>query len=103
MRRRTVWIILSAAVAAALIAAGAVVWFRAESYEDKVADCKRAVAVHDFDADPVAEGGTLAGCEGVDRDDYLALVVANAISDMPEDQRDLLDYSDNGTIDGSIG
>jgi hypothetical protein len=103
MRRRTVWISLSAAVVTALIVAGAVVWFRAESYEDKVADCKRAVAVHDFDAEPVAEGGTLAGCEGVDRDDYLTLVVANAISDMPKDDKDMLDYYDNGTIDGSIG
>jgi hypothetical protein len=103
MRRRTIWISLSAAVVTALIVAGAVAWFNAESYEDALADCKRAVAAHDFDAAPVAEGGTVPGCEDVDRDDYMGIVVANAIDDMPKKDRDTLDYFDNGTIDGSIG
>lgn len=102
MRRRTVIILLSAVVTA-LVVAGAVVWFNAESYEEKVADCKRAVAAYDFDAQPVEEGGTIPGCEDVKRDDYLALVLSNTIADMPKEDRDLLDYSDNGTIDGSIG
>ncbi|MFI9154509.1 hypothetical protein [Streptomyces sp. NPDC053367] len=102
MRRRTVWIILSAVVLAIAIA-GTVVWLNADSYDDKVADCRKAIAVHDFDADPVEEGGTLPGCEGVKRDDYMALILSNAIDDMPEKDKDRLDYFDNGTIDGSIG
>lgn len=101
--RRRVWIILSAAVVAALVVAGTIVWLRAESYEDKVADCKRVVAAYDFEANPVEEGGTIPGCEDVTRDDYLALVLSNTISNMPEKDRDLLDYYDNGTIDDSIG
>ncbi|MDX3575961.1 hypothetical protein [Streptomyces sp. FL07-04A] len=96
-------IILLSAVVAVLVVAGAVVWFNAESYEDKVADCKRAVGAYDFDAQPVEEGGTIPGCEDVKRDDYLALVLSNTIANMPKEDRDLLDYSDNGTIDGSIG
>lgn len=99
---RRVWIILSA-VAAALVVAAVVVWVRAESYEDKVADCKRAISVYDFEANPVEEGGAIPGCEDVKRDDYLALVLSNTISNMPEDDKDLLDYYDNGTIDDSIG
>lgn len=101
--RRRVWIALSAVVVTALVVAGAVVWVNAESYDDKVADCKRLIATHDFDADPVEEGGTLPGCEDLKRDDYLALVVSNTIDTMPDKDRDLLDYYDNGTIDGSIG
>ena len=100
---RRVWIILSAVVVTALVVAAVVVWVRAESYEDKVADCKRAVAAYDFEANPVEEGGTIPGCEDVKRDDYLALVLSNTITNMPEKDRDLLDYYDNGTIDGSIG
>lgn len=103
MRRRTILIVLSAAVVTALIVAGAVVWFNAESYEDKVADCKRAVATYDFEATPVEEGGTIPGCEDLKRDDYLALVLSNTIGNMPKKDRDTLDYFDNGTIDGSIG
>lgn len=102
MRRRTVWIILSAVVLAIAVA-GAVVWLNAESYDDKVAACKKAIAAHDFDADPVAEGGTLPGCEGVKEDDYMALILSNAIDDMPKKDKDTLDYFDNGTIDDSIG
>jgi len=103
MRRRTIWISLSAAVVTALIVAGAVVWFNAESYEDALADCKRAVAAYDSDAHPVAEGGRVPGCEDVKDDDYMALILSNAIDDMPKGDRDMLDYYDNGTIDGSIG
>ncbi|NUS78479.1 MAG: hypothetical protein HOV70_20085 [Streptomyces sp.] len=96
-------IIILSAVVTAIVAAGAVVWFRAESYDDKVADCKRLIAAHDFDADPVEEGGTLPGCEGLKRDDYLALILSNTINDMSNDDKDLLDYYDDGTINDSIG
>lgn len=102
MRRRSVIIILSVALTA-VAAVGAFFWFRADSYDDKIADCKRLIAAHDFDANPVEEGGTLPGCEELKRDDYLALLLANTIDDMPKEQRDVLDYYDNGTIDGSIG
>lgn len=102
MRRCTVIILLSVVVTA-IVVAGGIVWFNAESYDDKVADCKRAVAAYDFDANPVEEGGTVPGCEDLKRDDYLALVLSNTIDNMPKDDKDMLDYYDNGTIDGSIG
>ncbi|NUS83681.1 MAG: hypothetical protein HOY75_13275 [Streptomyces sp.] len=102
VRRRTVIIILSAVVLAIAVA-GTVVWLNAESYDDKVAACKKAIAAHDFDADPVEEGGTLPGCEGLKRDDYLALVVAKTLDGMPKGDKDLLDYYDDGSINGSIG
>lgn len=102
MRRRTVIVLLSAVVAVIAVA-GTIVWLNAESYDDKVADCKRAIAIYDFDANPVDEGGAVPGCEDLKRDDYLALVLSNTIDGMSKKDRDMLDYYDNGTIDGSIG
>jgi len=100
---RRAWIILSAAVVTALVVAGTIVWLRAESYDDKVADCKRLIAEHDFDAGPVEEGGTLPGCEDLTRDDYLALVLSHTLDEMPKGDKDMLDYYDDGSINGSIG
>lgn len=100
---RRVWIILSAVAVTALVIAAAVVWLNAKSYDDKVADCKRLIATHDFDADPVEEGGTLPGCEDLKRDDYLALVLSHTLDEMPKGDKDVLDYYDDGSINDSIG
>lgn len=101
MRRRTVWIILPAVVAVIAVA-GLVVWLNAESREDRLADCQKAVAAYDFDAHPVEEGGRVPGCEGVEEDAYMGLIVGNALDDMPKGDKDLLDYYDDGSINGSV-
>lgn len=45
-------------------------------------------------------------CEGLSHDDYDALLTAWALkqglNDMPEGDRDLLDYYDDGSVNGSI-
>jgi uncharacterized protein (UPF0333 family) len=98
MSRRTILIILSAAVAALAIA-GTVVWLNATSYDDTVAACKKALT-----AQMKAGGeGKPSACKDVKQDDYDEIVVANVIDGMSKKDRDMLDYYDNGTIDGSIG
>ncbi|AVH59981.1 MULTISPECIES: hypothetical protein [Streptomyces] len=100
MSRRTVLIILSAAVAA-LVIAGAVVWLNAKSYDDTVAACKKAL-----DSSSTKTHRPSA-CEGVKQDDYDALLVGwalkHAFDDMPKSDQDMLDYYDDGSINGSIG
>jgi CDP-diacylglycerol pyrophosphatase len=98
MRRRTVIILLSVVVTA-IVAAGAVVWFNAESYEDTVTNCRKAFIAQT----KAGQEGKPSACKDVKEDDYMGIVVANAIDGMSKHDRDTLDYFDNGTIDGSIG
>ena len=76
MRRRTVWIILSAAVVTALVVAGAVVWFNAKAYDDTVAACARALEQR---AD--CETARPSECRDVKQDDYDALAIAQVLKD----------------------
>ena len=74
--RRRVWIILSAAVVAAIVIAGAVVWFNAKAYDDTVAACARALEQRaDGDSTRPAE------CEDVTDGDYDAMAVAQVLKD----------------------
>jgi len=100
MSRRTILIILSAVVAALAIA-GTVVWMNAKSYDDTVAACTKALdSASTKTQRPDA-------CEGVKQDDYDALLVGwslkHAFDDMPKEDQDMLDYYDDGSINGSIG
>jgi hypothetical protein len=98
MTRRTGWIIV-AGIAAVLAIITTVVWMTGRSYEDTVADCKKALA-----AQAAAGGsGKPDACDGVKEDDYDALVIGNVLDNMPKKDQDMLDYYDNGTIDGSVG
>ncbi|MCX5365930.1 hypothetical protein OG864_45350 [Streptomyces sp. NBC_00124] len=100
MSRRTVAIILSVA-AVAIAVAGAIVWFNAESYEDTVASCRKGI---DSSATKTNRPEV---CEGVTQDDYDALLVSwtlkHTFDDMSKTDQDMLDYYDNGKIDGSVG
>ena len=100
MSRRTILIILSAAVAALAIA-GTVVWMNATSYDDTVAACQKAL---DSSA---TKTNRPDACQEVKADDYDALLVGwalqHALDDMPKSDRDMLDYYDDGSINGSIG
>lgn len=97
-RRRTL-IVIAAVAVAALAIAGTVVWVNATSYDDTVAACKKALT-----AQMKAGGeGKPSACKDVKQDDYDALVVANVIDGMSKKDRDMLDYYDDGSIDGSLG
>lgn len=72
-------------IAALVIAAGVAVaawWIVRPTYADELKRCEKAVAAYDFDANPVAEGDTIPGCEDVDRDDYSALAMHKAMGDL---------------------
>jgi len=48
-----------------------------------------------------------AECKDLSQEDYDTLLTAwvlkNTLSEMPKEDRDLLDYSDDGEINGSVG
>ena len=99
MRRRTT-IITAAAITVAGAGTGLGIWLAQPSYDDMVKDCQKALTpsatkTHRPDA-----------CEGVKQDDYDTLLMAwtlkNAIKDMPKDERDTLDYYDDGSVNGSL-
>ena len=98
MRRRTILIIVSAVVAAVAIAAAAV-WMNAVPYSETLAKCKTALAAQT----KAGVKGKPSACEDVKEDDYSEIIVSNMIDGMSKKDRDMLDYYDNGTIDGSIG
>jgi hypothetical protein len=76
-RNRPVIIVIALVVAAGI---GATVWaFARTTYGDELKRCEKAVAAYDFKANPVAEGGTIPGCEDVDRDDYTKLAMNKAM------------------------
>lgn len=49
------------------------------SYEEKIEECRSAMAAHDFDAAPLSEGERLPACEGIEGDDYRALVMESSL------------------------
>lgn len=50
------------------------------TYEEQVLSCRKALAGHDFDADPLDEGERLPECDGLSEEDYTALSM-NAVLD----------------------
>lgn len=98
MRRRTILIIVSAVVTAVAIAA-VVVWMNAVPYSETLSKCKTALAAQT----KAGVKGKPSACEDVKEDDYSEIIVSNAIDGMSKKDRDMFDYYDNGTIDGSFG
>lgn len=86
MSRRTIWIIAAAAVAA--LVAGGIVWYRAQAYDDLLADCGRALAARAESG----EEGKPAACDGVEKDDYRGLVLKNLFDNMSPEGRDTVDW-----------
>ncbi|MFI6491232.1 hypothetical protein [Streptomyces sp. NPDC050564] len=98
MSRRTILIAVSAIVAALAITA-TILWMNGEPYSETVSKCQKALV-----AQTKAGGeGKPDACKDVKQDDYDEIVVSNVIDGMSKKDRDMLDYYDNGTIDGSIG
>jgi hypothetical protein len=92
-------LIVAAVLAVALALGGTVYWISRPSYDEIVKGCQKALA-----AQSKAGGkGKPSACNDVKKDDYDTLVIASVIDGMSKKDRDLLDYYDNGTIDGSIG
>ncbi|MFJ7963154.1 hypothetical protein [Streptomyces sp. NPDC096324] len=98
--RRTGWIIV-AGIAAVLLIVTAVVWMNGDSYQDTVAACKKALN------STSTKTNRPDACEDVKADDYDALLISyslqHAFDDMPQSDQDLLDYYDDGSINGSLG
>lgn len=98
MKRRAT-IIGVAAVSVAASITMLIVWLMQPSYDDIVKDCQKALA-----AQSAAAGeGKPSACQDVEEDDYMGLVVGQAFDDLPQEDQDLLDYHDDGSINDSIG
>ncbi len=96
-RRATIIGIAAASVAASITVL--IIWMMQPSYDDTVRGCQKALA-----AQSKAGGeGMPSACRDVKEDDYMGLVVGQALDDMPEKDRNLLDYYDDGSINDSIG
>jgi hypothetical protein len=98
MRRRSVIIATAALVVA--VAAGLTVWLLMRpTYAETLKSCEKSLAAQT----KAGVKGKPTACEDVKEDDYSEILVSNAIAGMSKKDRDMLDYYDNGTIDGSIG
>lgn len=98
MSRRTILIIATAALVVA--AAGLTVWLLTRpTYAETLKACEKALAVQT----KAGVKGKPSACEDVKEDDYSEIIVSNAIDGMSKKDRDMFDYYDNGTIDGSFG
>jgi hypothetical protein len=97
--KRRLPLIVAAVLAVALAIGGTVYWLSRPSYDDIVKGCQKALATQ-----AKAGGkGKPSACNDVKKDDYDTLVIASVIDGMSKKDRDLLDYYDDGSIDGSIG
>lgn len=99
MHRRTA-IISAAAVAIVGAATGLGIWLSQPSYDDIVKGCSKALSSE------ATKTHRPPACEGVKQDDYDALlmgwVLKRTLADIPKDDRDLLDYYDDGSVNGSL-
>jgi hypothetical protein len=99
MRRRTA-IISTTALAIAGAATGLGLWFSPPSYDDIVKGCSKALSSE------ATKTHRPSACEGVKQDDYETLLMGwtlkHALADMPKDDQDLLDYYDDGSVNGSL-
>ena len=100
--RRTTLAALAAATLVVVAGVAAAVWLLVKpSYDDHVKACQKALTKSATKTDrPDA-------CEPLSQDDYDTLLMASildgVLDDMPKKDRDMLDYYDDGSINGSIG
>lgn len=89
----------SAAVIAAVLIAAAVACGKSEA--EQQAACQKALNSSS------TETSRPDACEDLSQEDYDTLLMSwamnNAIDGMSQDDRDLLDHSDDGELNGSIG
>jgi hypothetical protein len=91
-------LLVAAVLAVALAIGGTAYWLSRPSYDDIVKGCQKALT-----AQLKAGGkGKPSACNDVKKDDYDTLVIANVIDGMSKKDRDLLDYYDDGSINGSL-
>ncbi|WP_326779705.1 hypothetical protein OG481_02085 [Streptomyces longwoodensis] len=76
--RRTTAIISAAAVAVVGGTTGAIIWLSQPSYNDVVKECQKALVAQS----KAGEKGKPGACKDVKDDDYTALAMSNAISDL---------------------
>jgi hypothetical protein len=95
MRRTTI-----ALLAAALLLAGGALGC-SKSQDEIARDCQAALS------EKATKTNRPAECEGLSQDDYdtllMAWVLKKGLADMPQEDRDMLDYYDDGSINDSIG
>ncbi|MFI6661509.1 hypothetical protein ACIBL8_39015 [Streptomyces sp. NPDC050523] len=97
--RRKIAFASAAAVAVAAGTTGLVIWLSQPSYDDVVNGCVAALK----EQAKAGNQGKPDACKDVKEDDYTALVVSNAINGLPQTDKDLLDYYDDGDMNGSVG
>lgn len=100
MRRRT--LIIVAAIAAAVLAiGGGVYWLSQPSYDDHVKSCGKAMTSSATKTDRPEE------CDELSQKDYdtvrVGWALQHTLDKMSKKDRDMLDYYDDGSINGSIG
>lgn len=96
-RRATIIGIAAVSVAASITVL--IIWMMQPSYDDTVKGCQKALA-----AQSEAGGeGKPSACKDVKEDDYMGLIVGQAFDELPQEDQDLLDYHDDGSINDSIG
>jgi hypothetical protein len=99
--RRTTALISASALAIAGGITGTVIWLSQPSYDDMVKDCQKAI---DSTSTKTDRPGA---CKDLNQEDYDLLLMhwamQNAIEGMPQKDQDLLDYHDDGELNGSIG
>ncbi|MET8766335.1 hypothetical protein [Streptomyces sp. NPDC004658] len=90
-------------IAALVIAAGAAVavWMMVRpSYDDMVKDCQKSLT------SSATKTHRPEACKGLKQDDYDTLLMAwtlkHALKEMPQDDQDMLDYYDDGSVNGSL-
>jgi hypothetical protein len=87
--------------AAAVLVALAAVTACGKSEAEEQADCEKALT------SAATKTNRPDACKGLSQKDYDTLLMGwaleNAIDGMSQEDRDLLDYSDDGELNGSIG
>ncbi|MDX2542410.1 hypothetical protein ACOT81_19605 [Streptomyces sp. WI04-05B] len=97
-RKRLAAIIATAALVVA--AAGLAVWLLMRpTYAETLKSCENALAAQT----KAGVKGKPSACKDVKEDDYSEILMANVIDGLSKKDRDMFDYYDNGTIDGSFG
>ncbi|WP_435279386.1 hypothetical protein [Streptomyces sp. 1222.5] len=98
--KRTTRVIVAGVVAGALVVAVGVWWLLRPSYDDMVKDCRKALTAS------ATKTHRPEACEGLKQGDYETLLLdwalTHALDEMPKDDRDMLDYYDDGSINGSL-
>jgi hypothetical protein len=97
-RNRRVFIVIALVVAAGI---GATVWaFARTTYDEHVAACEKALTKSATKTDRPG------ACEELSQEDYdtlhMAWIMRKTLDDMPQEDQDILDLHDDGSVNGSL-